>query len=117
MKTASRLALCLVVALGLMGASAIAGEGHDHDHGKKVSMSGTISCGKCTLGVAESCQDVLSVAEGGKTTQYWLVKNDVMEKFGHGCKGEKQATVTGTVAEKEGKMWLTATNIEAKSKG
>jgi hypothetical protein len=38
-----------------------------------------------------------------------------MEKFGHGCKGEKAATVTGAVAEKDGKMWLTAKKIDAKA--
>jgi len=115
----AKLSLGVLMVAGLIGAFAYSGEGHDHA-AKDVTVSGTISCGKCSLhkaGLTE-CQDVLSVAgEDGKTTEYYLVKNDVMEKFGHGCKGEKAATVAGTVSEKDGKMWLTAKKVEASTKG
>ena len=114
MRMALKLALCLLVVAGLMGA-VFAG-----DDSKDITVTGSISCGKCTLHKADvkECQDVLMVAgEGGKSTEYWLVKNDVAEAFGHACKGEKAATVTGTVKEKDGKMWLTATKVDPATKG
>ncbi len=83
-----------------------------------VTLTGKIACAKCTLKKADAkeCQDVLVVAgEKGAATDYYIVKNDVLEKFGHTCKGEKAATVTGTVSEKDGKKWITPTKIEAKS--
>jgi hypothetical protein len=58
-----------------------------------VTVSGKITCAKCTLKKADakSCQDVLVVA------------------------GEKGATVTGTVTEKDGKKWLTPSKMEPRS--
>lgn len=114
MRTSIKLAACLILVAGLMTA-AFAG-----DAAKGVTLTGSIACAKCSLHKAEQkeCQDILTVAgEGGKSTEYWLVKNEAFEAFGHTCKGEKSATVTGTVTEKDGKMWLTATKIEPAAKG
>ena len=76
-----------------------------------ITVEGKITCAKCTLGEAKDCQDVL-VVEGASPTHYYIVKNDVSEEYGHACKGEKPAVVTGTVAEKDGKKWITATKME-----
>lgn len=83
------------------------------------TVTGTVVCAKCTLKKADAkeCQDVLVVKNGDKTTEYYVAKNDVSEKFGHTCKGEKPATVTGTVAEKDGKTWITPTKMEEKKSG
>ena len=43
----------------------------------------------------------------------YLEKNDALKAYGHTCQGEKPAVATGTVTEKDGKKWLTATKIEA----
>ncbi len=86
------------------------------EESKPVTVSGNISCAKCSLKKADAkeCQDVLVVtAKDGKTTEYYLAKNATTEKFGHTCQGTKNATVTGTVSMKDGKTWLTASKMEA----
>jgi hypothetical protein len=101
-------AVALVAALGLASAATAA----------DVTLSGKIACAHCTLKKADAkgCQDVLVVAgEKGATTEYYIVKNDVLEKFGHTCQGEKAATVTGSVSEKDGKKWITPSRMDAKS--
>jgi len=108
MKLRLFVALALVAALGLASAA----------YAADVTLSGKIACAHCTLKKADAkaCQDVLVVAgEKGATTEYYLVKNAVMEKFGHTCSGEKAATVTGSVSEKDGKKWITPSKMDAKS--
>jgi len=108
MKSRLSVAIALVAALGLASAALAA----------DVTLSGKIACAKCTLKAADAkeCQDVLVVAgEKGATTNYYLVKNPVLEKFGHTCQGEKAATVTGAVSEKDGKKWLTPSKMEPKA--
>ena len=111
-RTKALLSLAVVVGLAL---AAYAGE-----EAKTVTVTGNISCGKCTLKKSDlkDCTDVLVVAaEKGAKAEYYLVKNSVLDEFGHTCMGEKAATVTGSVAAKEGKMWLTASKMEAVKKG
>jgi hypothetical protein len=104
MKAKVLLGLALVV--GIVAVSAAAD--------KTVTVTGKVACAKCVLkkAGATACQDVL-VVTGENAGEYYLVKNAVFEKFGHTCRGEKAATVTGTVSEKDGKMWLTATDLHA----
>jgi hypothetical protein len=82
--------------------------------GEEVTLSGKVTCAKCMLkkAGAKECQDVL-VVTGTGAGEYYVVKNAVFEKFGHVCQGDRGATVTGTVAEKDGQKWITATKIEA----
>ncbi len=106
MKSRVLVAIALVAALGLASAALAA----------DVTVTGKVACAKCTLKKADAkdCQDVLVVAgEKGATTEYYVVKNAVSEKFGHQCNGEKGATVTGSVSEKDGKKWITPSKMEA----
>jgi len=108
MKSRLFVAIALVAALGLASAAFAA----------DVTLSGKIACAHCTLKKADAkeCQDVLVVAgEKGASTEYYIVKNAVLEKFGHTCSGEKAATVTGSVSEKDGKKWITPSKMDAKS--
>jgi hypothetical protein len=110
-KQTMKFALALIVVAGFAFAT-LAG-----DEGKSVMLTGKIACAKCTLKKpdAKQCQDVLVVPgeKEGTTSEYYLVKNEVAEKFGHTCSGEKAAIVTGSVSVKDGKKWLTASKIEA----
>jgi hypothetical protein len=104
-KASLALALGLVVAVAV-AAFAVAAE-------PTVTLTGTVSCAKCTLKKADAtaCQDVL-VVTGPQAGEYYIAKNDVSEKFGHLCNGSRKASATGTVAEKDGKKWITPTLIE-----
>jgi len=109
MKTLTNLAVALVLGLSLV-VPAMAGD--------EATYSGSIMCAKCTLKKADAktCQDVLVVKDDkGATTEYYVTKNAVAEKFGHVCSGETPATVTGTVTEKDGKKWIEPSKMEKKS--
>ena len=108
-----RLAVMLVIvaAVALTGL-ALAGEKAD-----PVTLEGKLVCAKCTLAEEgqDKCQSVLLTGEKGDK-KYYLVKNDVAEKDGHVCKGEKAVKVTGMVTEKDGRTWIEPTEIsETKS--
>jgi hypothetical protein len=107
MKTLTLMGLALLLAVGLVTTAAAS----------EMTLSGSIMCAKCKLKKddAKSCQDVLVVKDDkGATAEYYIVKNDVAEKFGHTCSGEQAATVTGAVAEKDGKQWITPSKMEKK---
>ncbi len=105
MKMKTLFAVTLILALGVASAAFAA----------EVTLTGKVACAKCTLknAGAKECADVLVVPgeKGAAATQYYVVKNDVAKGFGHQCSGEKAATVTGAVAEKDGKMWITPSKM------
>jgi uncharacterized protein DUF6370 len=102
------LAIALLTAVAFV-APALAGD-------DQVTVTGTIKCAKCVLNKADAtnCQDVLVATD---SAEYYLVKNSVAEKFGHGCKTEKAAVVTGKVIDKDGRKWIEASKIETPNKG
>ena len=108
----SRVRLALVAALALsIAVPALAAE---------KTFDGTLVCARCGLKKddARECQDVLLVADGsGAKTEYYITKNDVAKKAGEACMSETKASVTGTVAEKDGKIWLTPSKIDKHGAG
>jgi hypothetical protein len=70
-------------------------------------------CAKCILKEAglEKCQNVLVVETDGEKTHYYLAENEANKEFGDVCKAAKQVRVTGSMSEKDGKMWIAATEI------
>lgn len=109
MRLLTSLGLVALLAVGFVSTSVRAAE---------ETFSGNVLCAKCTLKKADAkeCQDVLVTKNAsGATSELYIVKNDVSKKFGHVCSGETPATVTGTVAETDGKKWITASKMEKKS--
>jgi Family of unknown function (DUF6370) len=108
MKTIAKLGLALAVVVGFLALATAADE---------TTVTGSVMCAKCTLKKADAtkCQDVLVVKDGDKTVEYYVEKNEVAKKFGHVCRGEKEAVVTGTVIEKDGKSWITPSKMEPKA--
>jgi hypothetical protein len=107
MKRLSLIGLALALVIGFVVALPAADE---------MTVTGKVLCAKCTLKKADAkeCQNVLVVKNGEQTTEYYVTKNAVSEKFGHVCSGEKPATVTGAVTQKDGKTWITPTKMEEK---
>ena len=65
---------------------------------------------------ATKCQDVLvTKAEDGTVTHYYIAKTEASEAFGHVCQSEKAAVVTGTLKEKDGKTWIAPSTMEEKA--
>ncbi len=104
MKRLTLFVVALVLVIGVTSAVSAADE---------KTLTGNVMCAKCTLKKADAkvCQDVLVVKDGDKATEYYITKNAVATKFGHVCSGEKGAVVTGEVAEKDGKTWITPTKM------
>lgn len=92
-------------------------QAEDKKAGKEVTLKGTLVCGKCTLKETADCSNVLQVKEGGKTVNYYLDDQGKKEKYHKGiCPPDsmKDATVTGTVSEKDGKKYIKATKVDVK---
>ncbi len=105
MKTLATVSLALFIASVLAG-SVVAGE-------KTVTLEGKMICAKCILKEEglDKCQNVLVVETDGEKTHYYLAENEANKEFGDVCEAAKQARVTGSVSEKDGKMWIAATEI------
>jgi hypothetical protein len=79
-----------------------------------VTLKGTMTCAKCGLKIADKCQSVLQVKNGDTTTLYYIADSDA-SKGTHDkvCTAAvDNVTITGTVADKDGKKWITPTKIE-----
>jgi hypothetical protein len=80
----------------------------------ETTLKGEMVCAKCYLNKpdAKECQDVLLVKDAkGATTEYYITKNKVSQESGEACTQTIPAVVVGTVSEKDGRKWLTASKI------
>ena len=78
------------------------------------TFKGEMVCAKCSLNKADAkdCQDVLLVKDAkGATTEYYITKNKVSQESGEACTQKIPAVVVGSVSEKDGRKWLTASKI------
>ena len=75
---------------------------------KEVTVTGDVVCGHCTLKAVDQC----TVAIKGGDGNYLLVKNDESDKFFDQRDKGVKVKVTGTVEEKDGIKWITATKVE-----
>jgi len=79
-------------------------------------LEGTATCAKCDLGIAEKCQAAVVVKTADGKTETILSEGNDKAKALHKeiCKGGKEATVEGTVTEKDGKKTIAITNYTLK---
>ena len=107
MRLMARTAATVALAVGLAAVLVAADE---------VTLEGKIACAKCTLKKADAkeCQNVLLVKDAdGKTAENYITVNKTAEEFGEVCTKTTEAMVTGTVSEKDGRKWITASKVEA----
>jgi hypothetical protein len=96
-----------VLALGL---GAISAEDKKPD---AKPLEGKIVCSKCKLKETAECGNVLQVKDGEKTVNYYLNDSGKGEDY-HVCTGEKAATVTGKLVEKDKKMTIDSPKVTLK---
>ena len=84
------------------------------EEAKEVTLEGTGTCAKCSLGTADKCTNELQVTgKNDKVKTYIFAKN--IEHGAYFCKGETAGlTVKGTVAMVDGKLILTASSVAKK---
>jgi hypothetical protein len=110
-----RIAKLFAVALAVCALVATVQARPDKDKPKdEKTLSGTITCGKCDLGVDKKCATVIKVKDGGKDVVYYF--DDAGHKKHHGkiCMTPTEGKVTGTVSEKDGKKVVTVSKVEWK---
>lgn len=105
-----RTTLAVVLCLGILVVSApiLAGKGEE------VTLTGRIACAKCELNKSSNCQTVIVVNEDGKDVLYYLDAKSGKANHEAVCQGGKDGSVTGTVSEKDGKKFITASKVELK---
>lgn len=94
----------------MLGAAALAVPAFAADE----TLKGELVCAKCSLNKADAkeCQDVLLVKNtNGETIEYYVTHNKVSQDSGEACTEKIPATIIGTVSEKDGRKWVTASKI------
>lgn len=101
MKNTSKLIAAALLTLGF-AASGLA---------KDISVTGEGKCAKCALKKSDSCQNVVEVKDGDKTTLYYLA-GDVSKGFHKNlCSATAKVKVSGEVSEKDGKHEIKVSKI------
>jgi len=78
------------------------------------TFKGEMVCAKCFLKRADAkeCQDVMMVGSAkSPTAEYYVTKNEAAKEVGEACMEPMKVTMTGTVSEKDGRKWITASKI------
>jgi hypothetical protein len=107
MRKAGALSLCLMI----LAVCSIPG----FAQGKEVTLTGKITCAMCDLKTEKECMTVIVVNEGGKDVTYYLDAKSSKANHDAICQTAKEGSVTGTVSEKGGKRYVTATKVAFKN--
>ncbi len=83
------------------------------DRADELTLKGEMVCAKCYLNRpdAKECQDVLLVKDAKGTAEFYVTKNKVAQAAGEACTSAVPATIVGSVSEKDGRKWITASKI------
>ena len=98
-------------AIATIGAAVVATRAWAQD---EKTLKGEMVCAKCYLNKpdAKECQDVLLVKNAdGSAAEFYVTKNKVSQDAGEACTNPVPATIVGTVSDKDGRKWITASKI------
>ena len=98
-----RLSIALGLAIAMLAVAAVRAE-----EGKEETLKGTITCAKCDLKLEEKCATVIKAKD--KVYYFDAASNKKYHKMI--CTNPTKGEVTGTVAKKDGKMWITVTDLK-----
>ena len=107
MRIAALLLLGLGLAVAFLGSASA-----QEEKGKEVTLKGTITCAKCDLGVEKKCATVIQVKKGDESTVYYFDKTSNGKYHKDICNEAKPGSVTGKVAEKDGKKVISVTKLK-----
>ena len=108
-----RTALSMLVGLALVCALALTATAEEKK-AKEVTITGTITCAKCDLKLEKSCQTVIKgkVKGSDKEEVFYFDKDSSKKNHKKICTEPTKGTVTGTVAEKDGKKVVTVKEVK-----
>jgi Family of unknown function (DUF6370) len=104
MRSLLLVSLALTVTLGLR-----AGEN------KETTLKGQVMCASCELKAHQGkCQTVIQVKDGDEQVTYYFKDRGAKESYHERIcgGGRRDATVTGVIAEVDGKKWITPSRVE-----
>ena len=105
MKMFSGLAVLCIIAIGVNADD-------KEKKAKEETVKGSICCAKCELKKSDKCATVVKVTKDGKDTVYYFDDKSAKDHHKDICMTPKKGSVTGTVADKDGKKVITVTKVE-----
>ncbi len=113
-----RAALSMLLGFAVVCALTLTVTAAEKEKAKEVTIVGTITCAKCDLKLEKSCMTVIKGKikdkDGDKEAVYYFDTKTGKDNHKKICTEAKEGTVTGTVAEKDGKKIITVTKVEFK---
>jgi hypothetical protein len=100
-------ALLLALGLGLTLWSGAYGEGD-----KEVTIKGQVICAKCGLSKETKCMTVVLEKKDGKDIIYYFDTDGHKKYHSAICQEAKDGSVTGTVADEDGKKTITVKEVK-----
>jgi len=79
---------------------------------KETTLKGTITCGKCDLGVTKKCATVIVTKEGGKDVVTYFDAAGDKKYHNEICNEPKAGTVTGVVTTAKDKRTITVSSVK-----
>lgn len=98
----------LLVGFAVLGLSFVMFSGATGQEKKEVTVKGTITCGKCDLGVTKACATVIVTkdVEKGKDTTVYFDAESHKKYHGDTCTEAKKGSVTGVITTKDDKKYI-----------
>jgi len=79
---------------------------------KDVTVKGKVTCAKCDLMQTDACATVIVTKKDGKETVLFFDPASHKKNHAAVCQAPKDGSVTGTIAEKDGKKVITVKSVK-----
>ena len=104
----------LFLGLAVLGLSVVlfSGAQAGGDKDKETKVTGTITCGKCDLGVTKACATVIVTKKDGKDVTVYFDAASHKKYHGDTCTEAKAGTVTGVITTKDDKQTIAVKDLK-----